>query len=160
MALTEWHDLLARLEQEPESDILAAMLTDELMEARDMNRTEADKYVAKARAEARTVKDIEFVTALIHAKGPAYEHLVTEIRRACGIFNHETITLFVIGGEQSPWTGPPQKLNNPDLIYQGWAVTVPATWARRWHQHTGWAIQPQPKRRAHPGSVAARRRRG
>lgn len=142
MALTEWHDLLDRLEKEPDSDILAAMLTDELMEARGMNRTEADRYVATARRSAWDSADMAFLAHVIKAKGPAYYLLLNDVRTRLALYTHETITVFVVAGTDEPRVGNvPTDIPN-GAIFHGFPVAIPATWAKNWIKAHGLAVEP------------------
>lgn len=132
MALTEWHDLLQALEEDPQSDILAAMLTDELMESRGMARNEADRYVELARVSARQALDVKWATELIVAKGPAFHALVSEVRTLVGIYATDEFTMFVIPGEGRPEVLVPADVRERGAIYRGFPVSLPASWVRFW----------------------------
>lgn len=59
--------MIAHLKDEPESDIVAAMLTDELMETRGMLRTEADRQVLDLRRTFRAALPVGQAHNIIHA---------------------------------------------------------------------------------------------
>lgn len=154
MPLTEWTDLLARLERDPESDILAAMLTDELMDARGMARNEADKYVATARGVAQTALDIAFVASVIRAKGPAYHWLMSHVWDAIALPDTTPITLFIVGGDGPARVGIPMEHASGARAFVGQPVALPATWARKWVKASALPVDPLPAptrgRRRHP----------
>lgn len=131
MALTEWKDLLERLERDPENEILAAMLTDELIEARRMQWSEATRYVTTARKVARDALDLECVVATIRADGPRYVYLCERIRRTLGQCADARFVLFLTCGDGRPRLGVGTDLLGAEDPGPGLYVTLPCTWARR-----------------------------
>lgn len=158
MPLTEWTDLLARLERDPGNDVLAAMLTDELMEARDMYRTEADRYVATARRAAQDSADMTWLANLITSKGPAYDLILAKIRSALAIYAYETLTLFVVAGTDEPRVGQVPGDVPEGALFHGFPVAIPATWARTWWASAGRpAVKPPADPSPPPKRVPTRR---
>lgn len=137
MALAEWKDLLDRLERDPESDVLAAMLTDELIEARGMTYSEAAGYVATARKTARDALDIAHVANVIRANGPQYVYLVERIRRTLGQPSGAAFVLFLIAGDGDPRIGVGIEMMPDDDPGPGLYVILPCSWARSILSRTG-----------------------
>lgn len=133
----EWPDLVHRLEADPENDVWAAMLTDALIEEREMIRTEADGYVATLRKTARDALDIAHVANVIRANGPQYVYLIERIRRTLGQPTGAAFVLFLIAGDGDPRIGVGIEMMPEDDPGPGLYVVLPCSWARRILGRTG-----------------------
>lgn len=131
MPLTEVDDLIARLERDPENDVLAAMLCDELMDARGMYRFEAMGYVRNLQTDARAALDIAFVAKVLRAAGPKYVYLIERIRRSLEQPEGTAFVLFLIGGEDAPRIGVTVDQLAEDDPGPGLYVALGCTWARK-----------------------------
>jgi hypothetical protein len=137
MALTGVDDLVTRIEHDPDNIVLAAMLVDELVEARGMYRWEAMLHVQRVQTTAHDQLDMEWLAKLITRKGPAFRELVTTIQSALALYPGETITLFVVTGSNPPRIGEVPTDVPEGAIFHGFPVAVPATWARTWWHSSG-----------------------
>ena len=74
-------DLLTRaVEAEPRNTIIAAMLTDELMEARDMLRSEADRHVAAVQRVAGAARQVTLAVELMETGTRSQRQLTRRLR--------------------------------------------------------------------------------
>lgn len=131
MALTEVQDLIARLERDPENDVLAAMLCDELMDAKGMLKFEAMTHVRNLQGDARVALDIATVAKTIRAAGPRYVYLLERVRRTLGQPEGAAYVLFLVGGDEKPRIGVHVHDLAADDPGPGLYVTLPCGWARR-----------------------------
>lgn len=123
--------LVNLIEQEPESPFYAAMLVDELMEARGMLRTEADRHVERVQADARLALDLKNATALVAAKDEYWPILCEHLRIVCHLARDESFDLIVIPGPSEP----NHRRHNRSRNGQWWddiTVTVGASWLMGW----------------------------
>lgn len=130
--MTDLDHLIRRLEADPDSDIGAAMLIDELMDARGMLYTEAERHVRQLQADARSVLQMTFVAELIRAKGPAHDALHELIRELAGLSKGEAYTLFVTSGSEAPSGGVRGATINNRLLGPGLVIFLPAGWVCAW----------------------------
>lgn len=147
--MTDVACLVKLIEQDPDTDILAAMLIDELMEARGMLRSEAERHVRHVQADARIAKQIDFVARLLRAKGPAYTYLCRAIERHLMIQEVIGYTLYVVSGD-----GPPRFCRVGDVVQtptarHGYPIAIPAGWVIHWFRQNTYPIEPvrRPRRR-------------
>jgi len=144
--MTSAEDILHTLCEEPESDILAAMLTDALMEERGMLRTEADIAVRRVRKDARDSLDMATVKAILAERGERWMVIHEEVSAACGFATDTTFFLYVVTGQHPPSVAVrpgPNEGGTPDAP---WTVGVPAGWALQMLRSRGHSTA-KPKRR-------------
>lgn len=147
--MTDHRDILAALEAEPDSDILAAMLKDALKEERGMIDSEAERYVARARVSAWDTKLIAFAADLLRAKGPARDELHREVRKLVGLDEGDRYMLVIVAGDDPPSVGVPASAYFAQDVGPGLAIALPAGWVAYWHRRTMHHIHPvRSKRRA------------
>ena len=147
--MTNAQDILANLEADPDSEILAAMLTDALMEERGQLRSEADRHVEIARQNARDARDMKFACGLFRARGPAAfmirEFLLVQYLGGESI----PFTVYLILGSNGPTTTFTLEGNHPAFGNGDHAIAVPAKWVCEWHRKYQYPIRyPRPSRKA------------
>lgn len=145
--MTDVQLLVTLIEQDPESEISAAMLTDELMEARGMIRSEADRHVERVRKTARQVLQMKFAAGLIAAKGPAYRALLDTIADAHPLFFASMCTIYVVSGDGPPRRADPPKEDNSHLVGPYKCLALPAGWVVQWFRRNTFPIEPVTVRR-------------
>lgn len=139
--MTDVQLLINLIERDPDSDITAAMLTDELMECRGMLRSEADRHVERVRADARTALQIQFTAGLIAAKGPAYYAMRNEVARVLGFNGNETYSFVVVGGEDEPRVSVAGTMQARALGVDGLFVALPAGWVCAWFRRNTFPVR-------------------
>jgi hypothetical protein len=85
--------LIRLLETHPYNPVLVAMAVDELMSAKDMDRSEAERYVARLQEVAQEAAEMSFVTDLFARVGKR-RLLMSALRRQFSI--HRSISLTVL----------------------------------------------------------------
>lgn len=145
--MTDLQLLINRINQEPDSDIGAAMLIDELMDAKGMLYTEAARHVETVRAIARTNLQIEFTAGLIRAKGPAYDKLINELHALFQLDGDAVYGLFVVAGDDPPHFSVP---NGASLRWpkgHEMQIALPAGWVCAWFRRQTVSIHPVKNRK-------------
>jgi hypothetical protein len=126
-------DILTRLvEREPNNDILTAMLTDELMDARDMLRSEADAHVAHVRAVAAEAAQLADAARLMVPGSPPCRALSRIAHAEAGVPLQAAASLLLEPGAAAPllhpqWDHRGQRYWPPSVITVG-AAWVLTTW--------------------------------
>jgi hypothetical protein len=129
--VTDANDMIAHLEREPESDIVAAMLVDELMQTRGMLRTEADRHVTKLRMDARDNLDMLNASFLVRPGSPVRDAIHLEVKRVCWPNDPAPpFTLVLRPGSDLPRAHTEHHSTGSCWWYE-WVVLVPARWVLR-----------------------------
>jgi hypothetical protein len=127
--------LTTRLEADPANTILAAMLTDELMDTRDMLRSEADRHVSHVQATATQARQLAEATHLMHRGSASGRWLQPHCRRWVHLPARSYYMIVVIAGDSAPLIplGAGATMHRP---WVGILVTVGAAWViREWEAH-------------------------
>lgn len=147
--MTDASDILAALCDDPESVILAAMLTDALMEERGMLRSEADRHVCRVIQDARDLLDIS-AAATIMTAGDGRRYRVLDAMMLA-IWPNEVPPSFswiIVGGDDEPCRMLTASSEDGPYPFE-WVLKVGARW-----------IIKKAGRAPHPATKPARRRRG
>lgn len=96
--MTTLDDLVRALEQQPGNPIVAAMLTEELMDARDMTRSEADRVVLGTQLAATSAMQIREATALLSDLSTSRRVLLSAVYRACRVPRMHRPHVLVVDG--------------------------------------------------------------
>jgi hypothetical protein len=115
------------LSADPNNAILEAMLTDELLDARDMLRSEADRHIAALRAAARTEQDFHRAAELLADGSPRQEELMIRVYQFIGWGALHDNTLFLVPGLAEPLLRM-HEVRDGRNVWAGQTVTVGATW--------------------------------
>lgn len=133
--MTTIDDLIRAVEDNPENPIIAWMLTDELIGARDMTRTEADKRVAEVQLVAVQAREVRSAAEVMQKGTRSGQWLMNYARGYLGLRRRAPFTLFLVPGAEAPaHISPPDR---PEDIPQPEATaTVGARWVLdHWTQH-------------------------
>lgn len=147
--MTDANDILAALKQDPESIILAAMLTDALMEERDMLRSEADRHVERVQRDARDLRDIQAAADIMSAGDGRRLDVLDKVIAVCWPDEVPPSFSWVIVAGDAPPISRDEYKSNPGAWWYETVVTVGACW-----------IIKTAGRTPHPAAKPARRRRG
>lgn len=99
--------LVALLERDPDNAIVAAMLTDELMEARGMLRSEADRHVANVIAVAAEARELAEAAAEVRPGARWRGRILSCVRWVLGLDRRIRFTLLVVPGTEVRLKFPP-----------------------------------------------------
>ena len=94
--------LTSALEREPGNSILSAMLTDALMEERDMNRSEADRHVTSIVAVASEAAQLSDAAALLALKSPIRYQIQNRILALSRMRSGGELTIVLVPGTHPP----------------------------------------------------------
>ncbi len=98
--MTALEDLVAAVERNPTNPIVAAMLTDELMDARDMLRSEADAHVRNVQSAGGTAAQIRVGCELLANDTECRRYLLAQVFRTCGVPRGRRPTVIVTEGDK------------------------------------------------------------
>lgn len=126
--MTDANDLIDALEADPHSEILAAMLTDELMESRGMIRTEADRHVERLRADARERIECAAAAEVMRSTDGRSDRVKEHIRLMCFEGLQPPAYNFIVTGGDSPPVATARQIDSPNGWWHEWTVTVGALW--------------------------------
>jgi len=145
--MTDVQLLINLVSKDPDQDISAAMLVDELMDARGMLRSEADRHVERLRADCRSAKQIDLVASFIRERGRRWVALMAEVALAIGFDDGRPFGLAVMGGDLPPSAavrpGPNALTGERDI----WSVALPAGWALARLKQLGYPLDPPARTR-------------
>jgi hypothetical protein len=130
--MTEQQDLVDILNESPDSQLFAAMLTDWLIEHKDMHRSEANLHVAKVVSIAKMAMGASQGTALL-AHGTISQTILRQrIQEVVNAPNPDAVVVLTVPGHQPPTLTD----HSPDAAYSPAfyrTVTVGSGWlARTW----------------------------
>ena len=121
-------DLLTRaVESDPRNTILHAMLTDELIDQRDMLRTEADAHVQRVVAVAATARDLACAAQLLGTRDWLSRELRAAVLACVDLHNPGRACVLLVSGGDDPHEC---EIPLPGPAYRYWneVVTVGARW--------------------------------
>lgn len=123
--------LTAAVVQNPRNDILAAMLTDELMGAKDMLRAEANKHVENVQLTADHARQMDAAAAVLGGKGRYAQGLRYDIIDIVGADHQFPPFIFIVPGPDGPCIS--YRPSDTSAAYWGNSiVTVGALWCLLW----------------------------
>jgi len=118
--------LTSALGREPNNDILAAMLVDELMSERDMLRSEAEGHVRAVQQAKWQQWDLETATRLYSCDANFQCRAARYVRHTYKQLRGQSFTLIIVVGHQPPTMQPGSEGGNDSHLW-GVAVTVGAS---------------------------------
>ena len=113
--------------QNPESDVVAFMLQDELVQSRDMLETEALRYVQTIRWHARQTRDQKEAITLVTGGALCAENMRVAVYSAAGVPDGYAPQIAVIAGTEPPRINHQNAQTGYDL-WERVIVVVGAEW--------------------------------
>lgn len=123
--------LTTAFEQNPHNDIIAAMLVDELMSARDMGRTEADAMVDRVRRAVLDGPQLLAAAELLKPGTFTGRLIPSAVRRHQGFAREARPTVIVVPGAGGPVTHHVGASAAADY-WSRTTITVGAAWVLNW----------------------------
>lgn len=94
--------LLKSIESEPDDLTAVACLTDALMEERDMNRSEAERYAEHVVQAVRDARDLKEAARILEADQPWHRELLNDLLYHCCLTADTDAQVIVVPGERAP----------------------------------------------------------
>lgn len=111
----------------PDDDITAYLLTDALMEERDMTRSEASRVVLHVRLAGYEARDLALAAEAIRPDSPDRSRCLSLIRAACSTQPPVGANVVLVPGAKKPHAVCEYR-SNPGAWWYDWTVTVGASW--------------------------------
>lgn len=140
--MTDVQLLIDLVSADPDQDIAVAMLIDELMEARGMLRSEADRHVERLRDDVRRSKQIDTAAAILAERGPRWQALAMHLRGMAELGEYESFFIFLVGGDDEPSGGVRSPVAGSIPPVGELSIYVPAGWALSWWKANKMSIKP------------------
>jgi hypothetical protein len=129
--MNNFDPLTRALEQNPGNDIVAAMLTDALIDEKDMTRSEADRVVTDVRRAGLDAAQMAEAAELIKPGAPNRIALLTAVYGTCGESPECASPVLLIPGDDQPLRhglpGHHGRFWNSPIIFTvgaGWILNV------------------------------------
>jgi hypothetical protein len=119
--------LTTLVEQEPDNTIVAAMLTDELMDARDMLRSEAEKHVLHVQQTAAACRDLAAAAMLMVDGTGSHTYLLRRVLLVIDAPTWYLGTVLTVPGPERPRVFHLDNVDGP-ATWGHCMVTVGARW--------------------------------
>lgn len=142
--------LTKMIEADPDNLVGERMLTDALVEERDMIPTEAAEHVRRVIQSARDARDLTDATKLLAIGQPRREYLLNLILLGCGLEDVSDATVFVTVGSAAPHLILLDSITPGRVAFSPWTLVVGATWLLRYQREHVSQWQPKkatPRRR-------------
>lgn len=119
--------LTQMLEREPDSLVGVAMLTDALIEERDMTRSEADRYAEHVQQSARDARDLAAAAGYLAQDTPVRRSLHHLVQAMSGYPSHWPYTIVLVPGDGEVHAVD-ATLDGDEPTRVGYTATVHARW--------------------------------
>jgi hypothetical protein len=142
--VTDLNDLIELVESQPDDDLAALMLTDALMELREISRSEAGRHVKRIRETALSSRRIIAATKLLATGTASRRYLIRLVYATCRVPRRRK-PIVVVTDEVGVTVRTVPNHVETDSYWNSSVITAGAQWLL-----DQWRDRPRPTRRRRP----------